>query len=250
MTSNALKGMGACIYRTPNTMANKIIHHNNFSADDVTFSELRKNKMGGKVVYLSGPTKKKLMVQLPKMRAPFGLSEFTDQNSGKSSYSVDLSLDGQEGVMNTFKALDDAVIKMVAKNSQAWLGKKHSDAVVRDALYKPMVKPPSDPKYSPTMKLKLLTGSDGNFIPEAYNSKRELVPFSSLEKGQTVMAIVNINQVWIIDNKCGVSIRLEQAKLQPTEKLKGFAFIDEDGDDGEEEEEEEEEYDEDMVDDN
>ena len=37
------------------------------------------------------PTKKKLMVQLPKMRAPFGLSEFTDQNSGKSSYSVDLS---------------------------------------------------------------------------------------------------------------------------------------------------------------
>ena len=65
-------------------------------------------------------------------------------------------------------------------------------------------------------------------------------------------AIAHISQVWIIDNKCGVTMRLEQAFFAPTDKIKGFAFQDDDEDMGEggaEEEEEEfeeggEEYDE------
>ena len=232
-------------------MSQQITHHNNFDANNINFSDLRKNKMGGKVIYISNEGRKKMLLQIPKMRAPFGLSEFVDQNSGRSSYSIDLSLDGQDDLQTALRGLDSKVVSLIAANSKAWLGKAHTETVIRDVLYKPVVKEPNDPKYSPTIKLKILTNDKGEFIPEAYNNKREEVKLSSLEKGQSMKAIAHISQVWIIDNKCGVTMRLEQAFFAPTDKIKGFAFQDDDEDMGEgaeaeeeEEEEEEVEYDE------
>ena len=93
-----------------------------------------------------------------------------------------------------------------------------------------------------------MTSQDGNFIPEAYNHKGKKIDFSSIEKGQTMRAIVHISQIWIIDNKCGVSLRLEQVMTSPTDKIRGFAFQPDGEDDivaseeeGEAEEEAEEE---------
>lgn len=224
-TKNTDLKMCACIYIEPPTMSrNDIIHHTAFDASMVTFTDLRKNKMGGKVVYLTDSHQNKLQVQLPKMRAPFGISEFTDSNSGRSSYSLDLSLDGQDDLMKKLRAVDDAIVNVIAKNSAAWLGKKHSANVIRDALYKPIVKDPADPKYSPTIKLKLLKGRDDSFTAETYNMQQQKVALSDLEKGQMVNTIIELNQIWIIDNKCGVSIRLAQALIHPTNKLTGFAF--------------------------
>jgi hypothetical protein len=40
------------------------------------------------------------------------------------------------------------------------------------------------------------------------------------------VTIVEINQIWYIDNKFGISVRLQQMLLAPTNKLKGFGFID------------------------
>ena len=135
-------------------MAHMIVQHTDFDVSSVKFSDLRKNKMGGKAVYISNSnTGKKLVLQLPKMRAPFGMGRFDDQNSGKSAFSLDLSLDDEE-IRKKFESLDNAIINLIASNSKAWLGKAHSAAVVRDVLYKPIVKPASDGKYAPTMKLK------------------------------------------------------------------------------------------------
>jgi len=64
------------------------------------------------------------------------------------------------------------------------------------------------------------------------------------------MCIVDFNQIWFIDNKFGVSVRLSQALCEKSQKLPSFAFqgvdapttedttVDDDGE-GEEEEEEE-----------
>ena len=232
-------------------MANtKIAHHSEFTVDAINFSEMRKNQRGGKSVYMStgSNSNNKVIVELPKMRAPFGLGEFVDQTSGRTTYSVNLSLDNNEDLLKTLKELDDAIVKTVAKNSSAWLGKKHSETVVRDALYSPIVKEPSDPKYAPTIKLKVLTDSNDKFVPKMFKG-REPTSLSALEKGQSISSIVEISQVWIIDNKCGVSLRLAQGKLHPTDKLTEYAFRDDDDDveettEEEEEEEEVEEFDE------
>ena len=64
-----------------------------FNANNISFSKLRKNKNGGKAVYLNSSDNKKIFVQLPFMRSPYGLSVYTDEGTGRTSYSLDLSFD-------------------------------------------------------------------------------------------------------------------------------------------------------------
>ena len=144
-----------------------------FSASDVTFSAVRKNTMGGKVVYLNGVGNSKLLFQLPQLRAPYGLSTYTDAASGKTSYSLSLSLDNPE-IAAKFKELDEKVVDFVHANSVTCLGKQYNKEVMKEALYKsPMA--PGKGDYAPTLKLKMMTGANGEFTAEAYDSSRKLL---------------------------------------------------------------------------
>jgi hypothetical protein len=74
--------------------------------------------------------------------------------------------------------------------------------------------------------------------------QRQPVSLDTIEKGQKCMAIIDLNQIWFIDNKFGVTIRLQQTLLEQSAKLPSFAFKgldipDEDEDDVDVEEEEE-----------
>lgn len=221
-------------------MALQIQLSSDFDPSAVCFSNLRKNKSGGKAVYLNGPDKHKIYIQIPYMRAPFGLSSYTDETTKKTSYSLDLSFDGEsdsQELEEKLKTLDDYIIETVADNSQEWLGKKYKADMLRETLYTPLVRPGKD-AYPSKIKLKIITDmKTDEFIPEAYNSQRERVPLDSIEKGQKVMCIVDLNQIWIVGNKFGVSMRLQQCLLEPSKKLPAFAFqgvADEDIDDDDE----------------
>lgn len=221
-------------------MALQIQLSSDFDPSAVCFSNLRKNKSGGKAVYLNGPDKHKIYIQIPYMRAPFGLSSYTDETTKKTSYSLDLSFDGEsdsQELEEKLKTLDDYIIETVADNSQEWLGKKYKADMLRETLYTPLVRPGKD-AYPSKIKLKIITDmKTGDFIPEAYNSQRERVPLDSIEKGQKVMCIIDLNQIWIVGNKFGVSMRLQQCLLEPSKKLPAFAFqgvADEDIDDDDE----------------
>ena len=198
-----------------------------FNANNVSFSKLRKNKNGGKAVYLNSSDNKKIFFQLPFIRSPYCLSVYTDETSGRTSYSLDLSFDPDNAestqLLKAMTELDELVVNTVANNSKEWLGKNFNVAVLKEALYKPIVRPGKE-QYPSTMKLKILTKSDGSFVPEAYSMKRERVSLDSVEKGQKVVAIIDLNQIWFIDNKFGVTIRLQQVLLEQSEKLPSFAF--------------------------
>ena len=84
----------------------------------------------------------------------------------------------------------------------------------------------------------------GDFEAEAYNMRRENVELTSIEKGQRVKCIIEINQIWFIDNKFGVSVRLKQVLLEPSKKLPRFAFKNVEEPPVEDEEDEEREVDE------
>lgn len=208
-------------------MALQITHHKNFNVEAVGFSKLRKNKNGGKAVYLN-VSDKKLYLQLPKLRSPYGLSTYTDESSGKTSYSLDLSLDTDNteamDLREKLTQLDDLIIKTVVENSKEWLGKKFNEAVCREALYKPLVRQGKEP-YPDTIKLKILANDKGEFVPEAYNANREQVGLDTVSKGSKVTCIVDMVQIWFIDNKFGVTVRLQQALLEPSAKLPSFAFV-------------------------
>jgi hypothetical protein len=193
----------------------------------VQFSKLRKNKNGGKAVYLNAGDNKKLYIQFPFMRSPYGLSAFTDESTGRTSYSLDLSFDPDNeeamALHNKLKELDDIIVNTVAANSKEWLGKDFNVEVLKQALYKPMVRPGKE-QYPATIKLKILTKPDGTFVPECYNMQKQPVPLDSIEKGNKAMAIVDLNQIWFIDNKFGVTIRLQQSLFEQSAKLPSFAF--------------------------
>jgi len=193
----------------------------------VGFSKLRKNKNGGKTVYLNGGDNKKIYLQLPFMRSPFGLSAFTDEGTGRTSYSLDLSFDPDNTeameLHDKLKELDEIIVNTVAANSKEWLGKEFNVAVLREALYKPMVRPGKE-QYPSTMKLKIATKPDGSFVPEAYSMQKTPVELDTIEKSQKVMAIVDLSSIWFIDNKFGVTMRLQQCLLEQSTKLPSFAF--------------------------
>ena len=208
-------------------MSLTIQRSSDFSTDSVQFSKLRKNKNGGKAVYINAGDNKKLYIQFHFMRSPYGLSAFTDEGSGRTSYSLDLSFDPDNAeamdLHNKFKELDDIIVNTVAKNSKEWLGKEFNVAVLKEALYKPMIRPGKE-QYPATIKLKILTKSDGSFLPEAYSMDKKPVSLDTIEKGQKCMAIVDLNQIWFIDNKFGVTLRLQQTLLEQSAKLPAFAF--------------------------
>jgi len=198
-----------------------------FNASSVVFGSLRKNKSGGKAVYLSNSNKNKLYLELPFMRAPFGLSTFVDEKTKNTSYSLDLSFDKTDDnlikLQEIFKQLDEQVIRLVAANSVEWLGKSYNVNVIEQALYKPLVRA-GKAEYASTIKLKILMKDNGEFIPEAYNMARERVNLNTIEKGQKVKCIIDLNQIWFIDNKFGITARLQQVLLEPSKKLPTFAF--------------------------
>jgi hypothetical protein len=208
-------------------MSLTIQRSSNFSANSVQFSKLRKNKNGGKTVYLNHGDNKKVYIQLPYMRSPYGLSAFTDESSGRTTYSLDLSFDPDNTeameIHDKFKELDELIVNTVAANSKEWLGKEFNVAVLREALYKPIVKPGKE-QYPSTLKLKIATKPDGSFVPETYNAQKEQVSLDSIEKGQKVMTIIDVASIWFIDNKFGVTIRLQQCLLEQSTKLPSFAF--------------------------
>tara|TARA_B100001564_G_scaffold153992_1_gene129316 strand:- start:9267 stop:9956 length:690 start_codon:yes stop_codon:yes gene_type:complete len=208
-------------------MSNNIQVSQQFEPSTVTFSQLKKNKNGGKSVMLNHNNKKKLYLQLPFMRSPFGLSAFTDEATNKTSYSLDLSFDtDNEDAMqlsSKLTELDEIILKTVTDNSKEWLGKAYDINVIREALYKPLVRQGKE-GYANTLKLKVQTNQSGDFIPEAYNSDRELIQIDEIERGQKCMCIVEINQIWFIDNKFGVSVRLSQVLCGESTKLPSFAF--------------------------
>ena len=68
-----------------------------------------------------------------------------------------------------------------------------------------------------------MTKPTGEFIYEAYNPKRELVPIDSIERS-AMHVHCQRHQIWFIDNKFGVSLRLSQALFEQSTKLPSFAF--------------------------
>jgi hypothetical protein len=196
-----------------------------FNPSDVTFSDVRKNTKGGKVVYLNSVIGQKLIFQLPAMRAPFGLSEYKDESSGRVSYSLPLSLDKPE-ILEAFSNFDARVLDYITEHSEELLGKRMSREVISEGMYKSPVKPSSKEGYSPTLNLKVITNpKDGSIVTEAYNHQRQPVPLTTVEKGQSLNAIIELNQIWRTPAGVGVSVRVHQVLFAATNKLKPCAFL-------------------------
>ena len=101
----------------------------NFTASDLTCEDVKTNSLGGKVVYLKHNEQKKLTMQTPLVSAPFGLSTYTDEKTGITKYSIDMSFKGMEAdpkiklFHEKMEEFDNHILTLAEKNSKEWLEK-------------------------------------------------------------------------------------------------------------------------------
>ncbi len=193
-------------------------------------------KSGAKMVWLNyrgAP----LTIQLPSMKAPFGVSAWCDDKGMVEKYSVDVSFGGEneevQQAQKLFEDIDQKVLQAALDNQDAWFpgSKKKMTLDVLEALYKPMVKVPNDDKYAPTMKLALpyVNGELGCKVFDAEKKEIDLLSRLSDVKGCQVVAIIQPN-VWIAGGKFGCKWKVRQMKVVFRATLNNYAFI-EDADD-------------------
>ena len=211
----------------------QVILAKDFNIANVGIGSVRTLDNGGKIVYLNYKSNK-LFLQTPKLKAPFGLSNW------EGKYSLDLSLSGYDGSVESVKTfytalatLDEYMLDQGMQNGMAWFKRKMASTEVVDALYSRNVKFAKDKatgevtdKYPPTFKLSL-PFRDGKFACDVYDVKRNPLDLSSVElKGAKITAIAQCTGVWLAGGKFGCSWKVVQLLVEPQETIKGYAFKD------------------------
>lgn len=219
-----------------------IILPKNLNLNKITYGSPRTLDNGGKVIYI-GYEGKPLIIQTPEMHTPFGLSKWSADSKGPEKYTLELSFKGRDSRdnLNTFyeamRSFDKKLVGDALDNSTAWLKKKFSSREVLEALYTPVVKFAKDKmtgeltdRFPPTFRI-TLPQKDGQLSCEAYNNKREEIDLLSTDlKGAKVTAIMQCMGIWVAGGKFGCSWKAVQLKVVPQQTIKGFAFMDVDGD--------------------
>jgi len=180
---------------------------------------------------------KRLIIQTPSSRLPFGLQQSYGSSPENPKYVMELSLQ-DEKFMQKMKELDEFMIAQAVKNGGVWLREEGVTEEWVRRLYTPNVKYSKDPttnkptdKYPPTMKLKVPYRNE-QFVMNVYDEGRQEVEKDTylevLGKGARVETLTSCLGVWLIAGKFGLSWKVEQAKYSNVQKLKGYAFLDKD----------------------
>ena len=238
------------------------------SVSNVVFSELKKQGKGGYVAYVNlkdGEKQKRLIIQTPKMFAPFGASTYKKEElpvGQLPKYTVPLSLDPKDKKITMLKdfliSLDEMVIKKALKDKKwlAQLGQKNSKKVSIDKLemlYTKIVKESNNEKYPDTFVPKVpvdwknsqpglqLYGKNKDKLDVTYDNIEKMLPKLSEIKG-----LIQISHVWFVSKKFGITLKILQGVVYQREALSGYSLMD-DSSDEESDEESEDESEEDEV---
>ena len=231
-----------------------IIKPKNVQLSDITFSDVKINKFGGKSVYLNH-NEGQLWIQIPEMTIPWGTNkdEIKDSKTGETTgykYSLALSFRGCEEkadlkeFQSVLESIDELMVQSAKDNSLSWLKQKSTSLDVTRALYCSTLKKSKDPetgepdgRYPDTFKGKL-RHYDGNFVTEVFSKDKEVISDieAALVKGTKLKSILKCTGLWFAAGKFGLSWEFAQIRVTSSQqKITGYSFIsdsdDEDDDD-------------------
>lgn len=200
-------------------------------ADNIFFSK-PKNKSQNKFLYVYSD-KKSLVLKMPKMRLPFGINK--DTLSNKNQFILDLSLEYNKDLLESFEKLDQAVIKKV---HEEFYPEKQFEEVT--AMYTSCIKRPNNPAYFPTFRAKIITQDDkikcdfyesekneDDRYPKIDLEERGGEPYllKAMNRGASIESIVECIGLWIMNDKFGLSYKITQVKVFPKVEIE-CEFID------------------------
>ena len=208
-------------------MALNIVKLADLQLSDIKFSDVRKNAKGGKAVYLNHVAGGKLMLKLPNLRAPFGLSTFAGDDGKVTSTSLPLSVDDPVAAAK-LDQINQSVLDFAFEHCEELMGKKMSRETLAE-MYKAPFKPANKEGYAPILNLKVITDlNTGAIKTESYDSKGTDMPLDSLEKGQSVTTLVELSQIWRTPAGFGATFRVHQVKFSAAQRVQKRALVDDD----------------------
>ena len=194
--------------------------------EDLSYSEVKQNQMGGQTVYINHK-RDKVRFEVPKGRLPFGLNvQSFDDNPTKMT--IDQSLgkeDAQDELGEWHRWLckfDQHMINLAHIKSESWF-KKPLKPEILEEFYKPCVIKSKNEKYDPTFKMKMPVKGDRTTVA-IYDDKEQVVGQELVEKGCHVRTIVELQSVWFVNKMFGVTWKVLQLQVFPLVKFTGFAF--------------------------
>ena len=244
-----------------------ILNTKDFNLKNVTFSDVKTNKRGGKTVYLKykNPMSNKehpIYLQTPKMYCPFGASAFKSEEKSNDAprYSLNLSFRGEKEnptikeLSIKLQQVDDYTVKNVLRDKE-WLEilglhkKKDLTPEMVEMVHTSLVRESTkdDSIYPPNLNIKLpVKFGTEQFMTEIFNKKKEKVEITYENIGTVipgrgeVRGLLHIASIWFVGGKFGITVRASQLVVYPSETLTGYSFLDSDSDSVSEDEDEDE----------
>jgi hypothetical protein len=207
-----------------------------FSVDTLVFGKHKPNVNGGYNIDISigTNTSEETLIQTPKMRAPFGIS--TDKTNPFKK-SLDVSFQGMETnpAMKSFRDLvekvDELAIDYAVKNSETFFKKKLTREVIAEYYYSG-IKLSKKEQYSDTFKFKILFLKpnpekklpNGKYLTSFWTVKGEEQSDDYLDKGDSVLALIKPQMLWVANKSFGVTWVSTQIRIHKQQKVSGYAF--------------------------
>lgn len=215
---------------------------------DIKYTKPKVNASGGKSIGIcNAHTGKSLYLGTPLMMT-WGAQKFTDDKTGKESYSMSLQFPGEqyqtEATDKMLKAIIDFEKKIKAdalKFSKDWLGKAKTSEEVIDALFHPMLKYPKDKNSgepdmtrSPTLNVKIGCW-EGKFNCEVFDTEGRLLfpcdetpdvgPIELMPKQMNLATVLQCGGLWFANGKFGCTWKLFQSVVKPRASMRGKCMI-------------------------
>lgn len=193
------------------------------NVNSFVYSTPRVNTSGGQTIFINLPDhySKKIVIALPRLTLPFGVSDY----SGRKSLQFSLKSEPKAEEFRDFlSALDLQNVQKAVNNNTNWF-KKALPAEAVQELYNPSLKQPND-KYPPMFRARFPTHPDtGAFMGDVYDKNRNLVHERVITNGCEVEAIVELVGLYFVAKEFGMSWKVVQLKVFPNERLKGYSFL-------------------------
>lgn len=187
------------VYRASDIVVSELVHNRDSASKTFTTIEYGGNR---------------IVLQLPTLRAPFGISKWKG-NAAAKTY-LDLSLD-DAALLEKLREIDD------------WAKTLYSAK-----RYVPLIRPSKNMAFAPTLRL-TLPQVKGKFTCDVYDAARNKLNIDSLDvKGRSIAAIIDLHSLWSMADTFGIQVKVNAMKLlapqardDSSSSMSGFAFVDE-----------------------
>ena len=185
----------------------------------------------GRKICLSNKDGRNVRIQTPRMYMPFGISGFQPQ-VGATKWNLDFSMKGydEEGnyVKNFYETLQEVekrIIETVSLQSVDIFG-KHMSVDELSPMFNSNIK--HSPDREPKFRIRVDTTADGDIKAGIFDSEKKSINSkveNKLYSRNSGVAITEMNSVYFLNRKFGVTWKLHQLVVQEPQQLKGFKFI-------------------------